>query len=119
MIKNSVLLLVLYIVLLSCGSENKKDDEALKTEDWETISKSTAGKTVNFMMWQGSPVINDYINNYVIPTVKEKYDIDLQISGGQAGDCAIGNGRTAGRYNRRPSRYGLDQWGDLFPIEKD
>ena len=83
MIKNSVLLLVISIVLLSCGSENKKDDEALKTEDWETISKSTAGKTVNFMMWQGSPVINDYINNYVIPTVNKKYDIDLQISGGQ------------------------------------
>ena len=83
MIKNSVLLLILSVALLGCGSENKKDDEALKTEDWEAISKSAAGKTVNFMMWQGSPVINDYINNYVIPTLKEKYDIDLQISGGQ------------------------------------
>ncbi len=35
------------------------------------------------MMWQGSPTINNYINNYVVPSVKEKYNIDLKISGGQ------------------------------------
>ncbi|WP_084273436.1 ABC transporter substrate-binding protein [Maribacter antarcticus] len=83
MIKKIVLVVILCAALLSCGSENKKDNQALKTEDWETISKSTNGKTVNFMMWQGSPVINEYINNYIIPTVKEEYGVNLQISGGQ------------------------------------
>ncbi len=81
--KNLGLAIMLAATLLSCGSEAKKNDEGLKTADWETITADTKGKTVNFMMWQGSPVINKYINNYVIPTVKEKYDINLQISGGQ------------------------------------
>ncbi|MFI8378544.1 ABC transporter substrate-binding protein [Leeuwenhoekiella sp. NPDC079379] len=77
------LILLLILIAISCGSENKKNELNLKSADWETITDSTAGKTVNFMMWQGSPVINDYINNYVIPTVKERYGITLQISGGQ------------------------------------
>ncbi|MAZ28919.1 MAG: ABC transporter substrate-binding protein [Cytophagaceae bacterium] len=81
--KNKIWTFILAAILLSCGSEAKKSDEGLKTATWETITKDTAGKTVNFMMWQGSPVINKYINNYVIPTVKEKYGINLQISGGQ------------------------------------
>jgi len=35
------------------------------------------------MMWQGSPSINSYINNYVVPSIKEEYNIDLKITGGQ------------------------------------
>ncbi|MDP5043531.1 MAG: ABC transporter substrate-binding protein [Leeuwenhoekiella sp.] len=77
------LLLILALVVISCGSDSKKKDLNLEATDWETLTDSTAGKTVNFMMWQGSPVINEYINNYVIPTVKERYGITLQISGGQ------------------------------------
>ena len=34
-------------------------------------------------MWQGSPYVNDYINNYVIPEVKERYNINLEILSGQ------------------------------------
>ncbi len=81
--KKIALALLLAATFLGCGTEAKRNDEALKTEDWDAIAKATKGKTVNFMMWQGSPVINEYINNYIIPTVKEKYGITLQISGGQ------------------------------------
>ncbi|OWW26834.1 ABC transporter substrate-binding protein [Zobellia sp. OII3] len=75
--------LLLGAILLSCGEKASKNDERLKTATWESIASEARGTTVNFMMWQGSSAINDYINNYVVPTVKEKYDIDLQISGGQ------------------------------------
>ncbi len=81
-IKASLLLLAVLLVT-ACGSDEVKDDAYLKTATWDEIAKEAEGKTVNFMMWQGSPVINNYINNYVIPSVKEKYNINLQISGGQ------------------------------------
>ena len=78
------LLFLCAIVTISCNKTTEKnDDDALKTASWDDISASAKGTTVNFMMWQGSPVINAYMNNYVIPQVKEKYNIDLQISGGQ------------------------------------
>lgn len=84
MAKLKVLIIIFIVALLwSCGSEPKKNNVDPRTGSWETITKDSKGKTVNFMMWQGSPVINAYINNYVIPTVKEKYNIDLKISGGQ------------------------------------
>ncbi len=69
--------------LSACGPSSVKDDEYLKSADWDKVSEVAQGTTVNFMMWQGSPVINAYINNYVIPTVKERFAIDLRISGGQ------------------------------------
>ena len=73
----------LTLLMLSCNSEPKTDDSGLKTASWEDISAKAEGTTVNMMMWQGSPVINNYMNNYVVPQVKEKFNIDLQISGGQ------------------------------------
>ena len=76
-------LLLLALLSTSCGSDTKRTTLDLENTDWETLVDSTSGKTVNFMMWQGSPVINEYINNYVVPTVKERYGINLQISGGQ------------------------------------
>ncbi|HET8735995.1 MAG TPA: ABC transporter substrate-binding protein [Pricia sp.] len=77
--------IIIFLVLLSfsCADQPSQDDEALKTDSWEEIARKAKGTTVNFMMWQGSPVINDYINNYVVPSVKKEYNIDLNISGGQ------------------------------------
>lgn len=82
-IKSIIGLYLITLVFFSCGEKETKDDEKLKTEPWEAIEKKAQGTTVNFMMWQGSPVINDYINNYVVPGVKKQFDIDLKISGGQ------------------------------------
>ncbi|WP_300434907.1 ABC transporter substrate-binding protein [Christiangramia sp.] len=81
-IQQVFLMLGFSLLLASCGSESKKEDD-LQKASWEEIEEKADGTTVNFMMWQGSPVINNYINNYVIPTVKENYNINLEISGGQ------------------------------------
>lgn len=75
--------IVILLVALCCSEEPSVNDEALKTVPWEEIETAAKGSTVNFMMWQGSPAINEYINNYVVPSVKDKYNIDLKISGGQ------------------------------------
>jgi putative spermidine/putrescine transport system substrate-binding protein len=75
------LLFVISLFFLSC--ENQKESKNWKKASWNEIEKEAEGTTVNFMMWQGSPVINDYINNYVVPTLKEKHNINLKISSGQ------------------------------------
>ncbi|MBT2160359.1 ABC transporter substrate-binding protein [Zobellia barbeyronii] len=74
---------LLSLVVQSCGEKSTNNDDKLKSAPWEDIEAIAEGTTVNFMMWQGSTAINDYINNYVVPSVKGKYNINLQISGGQ------------------------------------
>lgn len=88
MFKNtfSVLFIALICAFSACQNKTSNDQPDLLSQSWEEISKNTSGTTVNFMMWQGSPEINNYINNYVIPTVKEKYNIDLKITGGQGAE---------------------------------
>ena len=75
--------LLLGLILFSCESKTKDNEEALTDLSWEKIEQKAKGKTVNFMMWQGGPELNNYINNYVVPTLKKKYDINLEITGGQ------------------------------------
>lgn len=77
------LFLVSMLFLFGCNGQSEQTKIDLSTQSWEEITNEAAGTTVNFMMWQGGPEINKYINNYVIPTVKERYNIDLRITGGQ------------------------------------
>ena len=42
---------------------------------WAQIQQAARGATVEMMMWQGDPNINSYMQNYVAPAVKKKYDI--------------------------------------------
>ncbi len=67
----------------SCVNESTVPETDILQDSWSEIEKKAEGSTVAFMMWQGSPVLNEYINNYLVPTLKEKYDIRLEISGGQ------------------------------------
>ena len=34
-------------------------------------------------MWMGDPLINNYMAQYVVPEVKSRYNIDLEIVNGQ------------------------------------
>ena len=70
-------------LLHSCTSSNSSPKEDLSTLEWPAITEKSSGTKVNFMMWQGNPPLNDYINNYVVPAVKDLYNIELKISGGQ------------------------------------
>ena len=76
-------LLSLSFILMACNygtGKNKKDPLKLS---WNDILKEAKGQTVNFMMWQGDPQINKYIISYIVPSIKEKYGIDLRVSSGQ------------------------------------
>lgn len=68
--------------MVSCGSE-KRTDETTKSSTWEEQEQAADGTTVNMMMWQGDPYINAYMNDYVVPKVKDLYGIQLELLNGQ------------------------------------
>lgn len=77
-----------YIILfalfcVACAESTDPSQVEPQNKSWEDVKAAASGSTVNFMMWQGSPAVNGYINNYLRPTLKSKYNIDLQITGGQ------------------------------------
>lgn len=79
----NLLFTVITVFLFACNSEKPTKSLSLESATWEDITKKAEGTEVNFVMWQGSPIINNYINNYVVPKVKEELNINLRISGGQ------------------------------------
>jgi len=70
-------------IVLSFCTAKKEEAQDWKSASWQSIEQAAQGSTVNLMMWQGSSVINEYINNFVVPTLKEQHNIDLKISSGQ------------------------------------
>ena len=83
MLKTRYLSTITVLLLFGCSTQQAEETIDLKSASWEAITQEAKGSTVNFVMWQGSPIINNYINNYVVPAVKEKLNINLKISGGQ------------------------------------
>jgi putative spermidine/putrescine transport system substrate-binding protein len=72
------------LFLAACGSDRPKEAEQdLSQLSWEDIEARAKGATLTHMMWTGDPLINDYMNNYVKPAVKERYGITLNIVSGQ------------------------------------
>ncbi len=72
------------LLLSGCAAETNQtaSDEPLP-EDWAALEALGRGTTVNLMMWTGDPLINDYVRDYIVPQVQERYDIDLRIASGQ------------------------------------
>ncbi|AXT62541.1 ABC transporter substrate-binding protein [Aquimarina sp. AD10] len=74
---------ILAMLLLACGKEQKETSFAIDSASWDEIIKQGQNQSVNLMMWTGDTKINAYMNSYIRPLVKEKYNIDLTISSGQ------------------------------------
>lgn len=83
--RNWIYLLCMGIALWSsaCTSQQKKQKQKIADLSWEEISQQAKGQEVNLMMWTGDPFINDYMQNYVKPALKNQYGITLNISSGQ------------------------------------
>jgi len=81
--KHFIFLLAL-VFLLSCGqNEAESSQETVADLSWSEIAAQAKGSTVNLMMWQGDPFINDYIQSYVAPELKSRYDLTLKVANGQ------------------------------------
>ena len=68
---------------LGCQPEQNSSNFDPLTSSWNGIEAKARGQTVNMMMWMGDPFVNAYMRDYVIPIVKERYDINLIIGSGQ------------------------------------
>jgi|SRR6056297_94015 len=79
-----ILLILLPLIIYGCSSSPQASDIADPADmTWEEIEEAATGETVTMMMWMGDPLINSYMTNYVVPEVKDRYEIDLEIINGQ------------------------------------
>lgn len=80
-----LLIFILCTALFSsaCNKVNNDTSADVLSLSWDDILTEARGKTVHLMMWQGDPLINAYIQQYVIPALKTQYDINLRITNGQ------------------------------------
>lgn len=68
------------IFLVGCNNSNssKKSEDAILGKSYEEIAQSAKGTTVNFYGWGGNEVLNKWFDNYVVPNMKEKYNITVK-----------------------------------------
>ena len=71
------------LVLNSCNNnQNNKQDDISKL-NWKQLLEKAKGSTVIMNMHQGDKKANRYMDDYVVPAVKDKYGITLKVIGGQ------------------------------------
>ncbi len=75
------IVVVLLLSFTACQPSNTPLPTA-KVEglDWPAIEQLARGTTVKLMMWQGDPMINQYMQGFVAEKMRERYGIELQIS---------------------------------------
>ncbi|MGB3548102.1 MAG: ABC transporter substrate-binding protein [Saprospiraceae bacterium] len=72
----------LLLSLAGCADPAPETDLSVPST-WAAIENAARGQTVDWMMWSGDPFINDYVQGYVVPTVKDRYGITLNVISGQ------------------------------------
>jgi len=68
-------------VLISCRKGGEPED--LTKRSWREIERLARGQTVTWMMWQGDPLINRYVQGFVVPRLKRDYGVTLRTVSGQ------------------------------------
>lgn len=72
---------VLFAALLGCRSETPAP--SVDGMSWEEVVKAARGSTVRMAMWDGDPMINAYMRDFVAPRLKKEYGVELKLIGGQ------------------------------------
>ena len=71
------------ILLAACGNPSKPPAALSDSAPWSDVESAARSQTVTMMMWQGDPLINRYMQEFVKPRVKELFDIELDLVSGQ------------------------------------
>ncbi len=79
------MILFIMIAFIGCGASEETDTKSLEQEnaqslleeDWDSIVSKSKGQTVNLHMWGGDPSVNEYLDSWVAPRLKEEYNITL------------------------------------------
>lgn len=75
----STLAAALIFLSAACGGAGSSGAGSSGEErSFSELEKAAEGSTVNFFMYGGDEAINAYVDDYVAPQVKEKYDITLK-----------------------------------------
>lgn len=74
----SIMIILSLCILVSCQSKEEKQALNLEESSWEEIAEHANGQTVSMYMWGGSEVVNNYMDKYVIPEMKNQYNINLK-----------------------------------------
>ncbi|MFN9721400.1 MAG: ABC transporter substrate-binding protein [Planctomycetota bacterium] len=75
---------VLMLTTLLLGCHQKADVQQVEADStWEDLELRSRGSTVRMMMWDGDPLINAYMRDYVIRRLEEEHGIRLELVGGQ------------------------------------
>ncbi|MEL6651778.1 MAG: ABC transporter substrate-binding protein [Bacteroidota bacterium] len=94
--------LFILTMLWGCGGADAPVDQDYRSMQWSQIVEEGSRSEVQMMMWQGDPLINAFMQDYVVPAVKERYGIELSIANGQgntivsilAAELEAGKGRS-------------------------
>ena len=71
------------LLLTGCGGGRGEAAPDVAGLSWAEVEAAARGQTVNLVMWTGDPYVNAYLRDYVVPTLQERYGVELLISSGQ------------------------------------
>jgi len=78
---------VIALFLSGCTSESTtpelSDSDLPEQATWDEVIRKAQGKTVHIGMWDGDPMINAYIRDWVAPPLLKEHGITLQQIGSQ------------------------------------
>jgi putative spermidine/putrescine transport system substrate-binding protein len=77
-----IFLFLTLLFLLSCNNEKSKEN-AVATNSWQEIEAKGKDATLTMMMFRGDKKVNRYMTEYVMPQMKQRYNITLNIVPGQ------------------------------------
>lgn len=72
-------LLIIMILLSGCGGTGKVSDSSgdILNKSWSEIEKQASGTEVRMFMWGGDANVNRYMDDWVAPQLKKKYNISF------------------------------------------
>lgn len=75
----TLMTLAMIFLLAACGSSTTDEaaDPDLQAASWDEIVAAAKGTTVAYYGYGGDEQINQWLDNYVAPAVKEQYDVTL------------------------------------------
>lgn len=78
----SILLVAMMIFVTGCANTTTNEQKAtefnLEEATFEQIVEQAKGSTVTFYGWGGDEDLNNWLDNYYAPRMKEKYDITIE-----------------------------------------
>ncbi|HEX6737890.1 MAG TPA: ABC transporter substrate-binding protein [Vicinamibacteria bacterium] len=69
--------------MLACACRRAPAPADLSRATWEEVQRQARGQTVTWMMWQGDPGINAYVQQWVAPRLQERHGVTLKAVSGQ------------------------------------